>query len=654
MADERAQETPEQQAHAPHSAAAWAALNAASQSKADAFLEEQTILTRLQAKELAHELALRHWSMRFGNVSSVMKVSFEIAMALIVMFVVALIAGAVWSAAHDDGLVIHAFSVPPDLAARGMTGEVVAGRMLDKLSAFQAQTDSLRPASSYSNNWGDDIKVQIPDTGVSIGEFNRYLHQWLGNETHITGDVVRAGDHLIVTARAGADAAESFNGSEGDLDGLLNKAAESIYARTQPYRYGVYLYEHDKLSDALAVFRAGSQHGSSRERAWDYIGVANGEGEQNLVAQEYDATKASVTLDPDNALAWYKDFSVLATLGRDEAALASGNTAARVLDAHGADYIQPGAIPMFRSTMKGLVDDLEGDYTDEVGEAIAAQAPGGLRIVQEGATYTAANAMAEDHALPAARSFLAHALGLSAASSLGKSGNVTQDLVRQNVRYVELLGVLADKDWPHMLETARAMDANETKIDAESVADFYLPTNIWPYLAYAEAMTGDFRAAHRDIDRTPLDCDPCLQFRADIDAAEKNERGAAYWFARATLHAPSIPFAYTDWGGMLLRKGDYAGAIGKFRAANLKGPHFADPLEMWGEALMQQNRSDLALAKFEEASKYAPNWGRLHLEWGKALVYAGKKDEARKQFIRAADLGLSQGDKADLEKWREK
>ena len=66
---------------------------------------------------------------------------------------------------------------------------------------------------------------------------------------------------------------------------------------------------------------------------------------------------------------------------------------------------------------------------------------------------------------------------------------------------------------------------------------------------------------------------------------------------------------------------------------------------------MAQNQSHLALAKFEDADKYAPNWGRLHLKWGEALVYAGKKDDAKKQFARAAQLNLTQADKAALARW---
>src|SRR5262249_49050297 len=131
-----------------------------------------------------------------------------------------------------------------------------------------------------------------------------------------------------------------------------------------------------------------------------------------------------------------------------------------------------------------------------------------------------------------------------------------------------------------------------------------------------------------------------------------NYENAAKWFGLVVKNAPSFPFAATDWGAMLLHRGDYDGAITWFQQAHKIGTNFADPLEMWGEALMTKNRSDLALVKFSEANKHAPNWGRLHLEWGKALLWSGDKRGARKQFAIAAGLGMSARDKADLERMR--
>jgi predicted Zn-dependent protease len=174
---------------------------------------------------------------------------------------------------------------------------------------------------------------------------------------------------------------------------------------------------------------------------------------------------------------------------------------------------------------------------------------------------------------------------------------------------------------------------------------------IWPKLALADAMLGDFRTAKLLIEKTPRDCYLCMRVRGRIAAQEQNWREADADFAAAAKIGPSMPFADLEWGEMLMAKGDLDGAIAKFTLANQKGPHFADPLEMWGEALIAKNRSDLALAKFEEANKYAPNWGRLHLKWGEALWWSGKHDEAKQQFAAASHLNLSIADRATLNNW---
>jgi len=157
-------------------------------------------------------------------------------------------------------------------------------------------------------------------------------------------------------------------------------------------------------------------------------------------------------------------------------------------------------------------------------------------------------------------------------------------------------------------------------------------------------------AAHRHADTMPADCYACLDAHGVLAATERNWGAADWWFARAVAAAPSIPFAYAEWGQSLLARGRADEAIAKFTMANVKGPHFADALEGWGEALMVKNQSHLALAKFAEAEKYAPNWGRLHLKWAKALAFSGDKDEAKAQFARAAALDLTPSEKSELAK----
>jgi len=45
-----------------------------------------------------------------------------------------------------------------------------------------------------------------------------------------------------------------------------------------------------------------------------------------------------------------------------------------------------------------------------------------------------------------------------------------------------------------------------------------------------------------------------------------------------------------------------------------------------------------AVAKFKEADKYAPRWDRLHEKWGEALARLGRVDEAKSQAALAAAL----------------
>jgi tetratricopeptide (TPR) repeat protein len=167
-------------------------------------------------------------------------------------------------------------------------------------------------------------------------------------------------------------------------------------------------------------------------------------------------------------------------------------------------------------------------------------------------------------------------------------------------------------------------------------------------LAAAQAHLGDVAGARATLAAMRGDCYICVDGRANVEATAKNWDAADSLFKRAAAAAPSVPIAYTDWGAMLMRKGDLDGAIAKFAIAHLKSPHFADPLEMWGEALIAQNRSDLALAKFEEANKYAPDWARLHLKWGEALLWSGDKSGAQKQFDIASHLDLTAPEKSEL------
>ena len=648
-------------------------LGGASREKADAFLDDQRKLVQLQAKELAHELGLRHWSLWVRHASGLLKLAFEFSVALVLLAVVAFLTQTIWSAAHDNGLVIEAFSVPPDLAARGLTGQVVATQLLDNLSVLTAQQSTVRAANSYANNWGNDIKVEIPETGVSIGQLNTYLHTFLGHQTHITGEVVRTNTGITVTARAGNTPGQRFSGPEADFDRLMQQATEAVFAGTQTYRYGAYLTTQGKYAQALAFFSEAARTQPPAEQVWDSAGMSNVFVAQHRPAEALQAAKTSVTIDPDFAWGWGKVAADEGGLGRSEAALAADRTTIRLLDQKATGGMRPEAVPSQRESAVMDVDSLLGDFAERLRLTLArnpslANTADPARQIQDALSnpgsalalvVTAPASRGSDliavHDLTGARRILAEAPAFQAAimvTTLSRNdirGQAISDSAAHNFRVLELRLAGESEDWARIPPLADALDAEEAKLNAAYAAyGPYPPVFLWPWRALAEARQGHFKTAHAWIDRTPSDCDLCLRMRARIDEAEKNNGGADYWFARAVAAAPSIPFATAEWGQSLLERGDADGAIAQFTLSNKKGPHFADPLEYWGEALMAKNQSHLALAKFAEADKYAPNWGRLHLKWGEALTYAGKAADAKAQFARAAALDLTPSEKSEL------
>ena len=529
----------------------------------------------------------------------------------------------VWGAAHSNGLRVEPFSVPPDLAARGLTGQVVAARIIDRLTQLQFQTNTARPARSYTNSWGQQgIKLEIPDTGISLAELDSWLRDKLGNETHVTGEIVHLPAGLSVTVRAGDEGVQTMRGSDADIDMLVGQSAESVYRLTQPYRYGIYLLRHEnRPADAVPIFRELALHGSPDDKLWSYNMWAQAaelsQGDNDLGLKMYQQALAEGSTNPyANLLIDYIFF------GRIEEAVQTAKEA-----------VAKGRPGNALNIDRAAIDMLTGGYHDALrlnAELLRNGAPGfpfaGLmnRVIKD---------QVGEHDLAAARATFT---GFPQTPDV----NFTMDL-----RAFPLEIDAASGNWRDVLAHEGDMIAYVRAYphNLHSVRARFLPP-----LALAHARLGDFAAAEHAIAPAPGDCYPCLIVRAQIAELAGQRARAEYWFNRAKAAGPSLPFAHEAQGRALLDQGQPDQAIAGFTIANQKGPHFADPLEGWGEALMAKNQSHLALAKFAAADKYAPNWGRLHLKWGEALTYAGKRDQARAQFARAAQLDLTPSEKFDL------
>ncbi len=604
-------------------------------AEAREFLRKHSRYLDLQMEDLHEQRDLTLSHLQWRRFNDWMRGAWQASLALLALCAVAALAIALWDAHEAGGLVVQALKTPPDFAAKGLDGGVLAQRLLDKLNGLVVESEpvAFRSASSIRGDWGDESKVEIPQTGVSVGEFTRSLRNWLGHETHVTGEIWPLADGIAVTVRADGNGGATVTGKLADLDRLLDRAAEQILAQTQPYRYAAILDQRGRYGEAVVLLRRIARTGPSSDRAWAYTFWSNTLAFAGDNRGAIPLADMGIKLDPSDPSGYFSRLSAEANLGqfepilRDEKIidrLMAGGSTPATLSATAAAAIRP-LTPV-------SICELAGDYA-----CAAAGAPQLADLNFDGYQYgdlLAASNYARAHDGAAARALLAaHPAWNDGTAALYSSyiGGMLPNYF-----------LLADVgQWRRA--AADAAMADRVAQAAPALRDLR-HSFVWPWLALAMARSGDVAGAETLIARTAPDCTTCVEVRGDIAEARGDFPAAAAWFARAIRIGPSIPFAATDWGAMLLHRGDLDGAIAKFADAHREGPHFADPLEMWGEALVAQDRSDLALAKFEEAARHAPNWGRLHLEWGEALLWLGRGDEAKRQFARAAALDLTTQD----------
>ena len=620
------------------------ALAGASRAKADAFLDNQKSLIDIQKHHLneqfkhqLNQLRLATWEKRLGVLLRVSTVITGLAIAAGAAFMIS-------DAAHSQGLIIEAFSVPPDLGARGLTGEVVATRILDNLKAMQAATDSERPADSYQYNWGSEIRVEIPETGLNFSELGKWLRDRFGNVSHVTGEVVRTPTGISVTARIGDSKPETFTGAESDFDDLARKAAEAVYRTSQPYRFVQFVAGQGRADEAFSQISDLAANGPPSERGWAY-------NEWGMLDQTINGDLNTARRHCREALAYSGASTVSAEIclvneevwaGHDEIVLQYSKALAVNAQKHA-----PGVTEKYFESNKVIsaawLESIDGDFHQSALDWTRAESvpdyQGSLKL----APQLAATEYAINHDPRTAQKII-------------EAQEPAKDLSFLQLDAISAFSALPTywiaverQDWSTALAYAQASDAWLAAHTADNKLLGHLRT-VWiqPLEAFALAKSGDIRGAETLISVAPPDCYLCLTIRARIAAMKGDGPGADYWFDRAVKAAPSVPFAYAQWGQALKARGDLTGAIAKFKLANQKGPHFSDPLEMWGEVLIAQNRSDLAIANFTEAAKYAPNWGLLHLKWGEALSYIGKTKDAQAQFVRAGGLDLTAAGKAEL------
>jgi tetratricopeptide (TPR) repeat protein len=562
--------------------------------KLGAYVETQRELTRLQVRHFDEEHRLAIAAARRKALSDRMRIGLQVLVALIGAAAILGVTAMVWGAITDRGIVIDAISVPADLAERGFTGQVIAKQILDRLAEINATSSPARAANSYANSWSGDLKLQIPETGVSLGELSRVLHDSLGHATHVGGDVTHSGDDITVKIRVGDEYTAEATGPQASLKALVQDAATKIYARTQPYRYGFWLYASGHSEAATAVFQQLEVSGPDIERLWALHGLSLA-ADSNRRGIAYD--QQALALDPKFFLSRLTIAEMEYSLGHDERALAESTAVIAAEQGNSDSTLARSAKPRIQARAAADRAEALGDYQ---GMIVAAAT---VASVSEGdAAHISAwrgriSGLIDLHDIEAASS----ALGLLAPAATGSAG--AQSL-RLQARVAAACG-----DWAAAipdLERARILLADSLERHRD-----WIVVAVDPLLAEAYAHLGRNAEADALLAGIPADVYDGQRARARVATLRADYAGGETAIAEAVRQAPSIPRAYMDWGDLLSAKGDLAGALVKYAAASRLGPNWADPLKAWGDLLVKQGSPREALEKYDQALKHAPHWAAL-------------------------------------------
>ena len=595
---------------------------------------EASALLRRQAVLIDEQIGLAR-NERFRNRIKAVR---DIAIAVVVLLLAAGVLGFVWNARQASGLVIQPLSTPPDLAQRGLDSRAVSSQLLDRLNRLQAETDSIRAANTYANNWQGDVSVEIPSTGVSIGELDRWLRGALGRETVISGEVTRAGEGLSLTVRTPAGGGRTIVSPTGDLDALVQGAAEAIYEMTQPYRYAIYLQQGGRRDEGSAVFRKLAASGAPLDRAFANMGLGIDAAEQGDFDQAISLGRRALEIDPglapaeNNLAMWYNN------VGDLERALAGRTRVVRILSGPGRRNLQPGPAEVVEIRSRAFIAEFQGDAAAaaDLFETLVGK-PEYAGFVQAAPVHQASFLVAA-HDLGRAQKVLAEA-GIGSAI---QSYRITGTSDRLSIPTADLL--IARELWPQALAELQVWEGLVSHPD--HVAQ--IPMVIWPRMAEVMARMGRLDEAVALIGRTPTDCYPCLTARARIAELAGDRAAADRWSAEARRQGPSLPFAFAERGQMLMARGDVDGAIDFYEQAVERGPRWADPQKFWGDALAARGDEAGAIRKYRAAADRAPHWGALHLAWGRALEAQGRHDQAREKYEQAARMDLSAADRVEV------
>jgi tetratricopeptide (TPR) repeat protein len=559
-----------------------------------AFLRQQTKVLRVQEKnaEAEYEFFEAEWGPRLLALR--LRTGFQLFFALFATVIGLGLAIVIYQGVQSRSVVIDSFSAPPSLAADGVNGQVLAAGLLDVLTRIQAASRANIEHRNLSNAWTNEISIEVPETGISIGQLERTIKTRFGHDQHIEGDLVKTPGGLALTVRGTGILPKTFTGEYGAVDKLLTQAGEYVFSQSQPGLWAAYLTNNDRNDEAIRFAQETYATVDPSEQPYVLNYWANaiidkgGDGANREALVLY---REAIRLKPDFWIGYNNIMSSLSGIGDEESLVRVGK---QMLKAAGG---RPGRAS----------EDLYQNYDQEVWDLVAAHAGSIADMQSHSGIGTSASGSGAEILIVAQFEVQLHDVE---AAALRLKTTLVDEKNLPDVAQAAFDRALLAEEVGDLKAAAREWDAYAVAYANQTISTNN-PSTIC-YSAQAYEKTGQSAKADAALNAVGmLTFVDCYRFQGDILDLRGDWAGAQAWYSKAVKLAPSNPSGYYSWGVALAKHGDLEGAAAKLKDANQKGPHWADPLKAWGDVLVKQGQIKDALAKYAAALKFAPNWKQL-------------------------------------------
>ena len=560
------------------------------------FLKHQAHLLAMQAHQLEEEHPLRIRNYYTSGKEGAMRragqrirLGIQSATFIVVLGIFLGLLSMVHDAWTSHAVVVDAFDTPPALAPSGLNGKVVATGILDELGKMQKATRTATKGLEARSAWASDVTIEVPETGISIGEIDKILHRRLGRDIHISGDVVQQpnGD-VSLTVRGDEVTAKTFRAPVAQFEKLTRQAAEYLFGESQPLQFANYLNQEGRFGDEFAFLTDAfpRAHDADRAEMANIWGNAYGiQGRLKPAAEKY---RLAMAIQPHFWKAWDNLIAVLALSEGEESAWREGHAELQAYDKT-PEHERP------RLTVLGNAATMLQDWQLVLAGALSdSQLNGGA-----GAKDTIEGpAIADDY------------LRLHDPAQVPRYLAVSDQNDHQTIAQALLVPAYAALEHDDPKAAIPPLEVFWKNWQADQALQ-YLYNDEPCMLGLAYGIVGRIAEAEAVFKRTG-NWAACTAMHGDALARSGDVAGAQRVWADGLKIGPDLSPVYLHRGLWELSQNNLTAAASDEQAAHVRSPHWADPLKAWGDVLAKQGQWREALRKYDAALTYAPAWEALH------------------------------------------